>query len=120
MSAWVNVDMCTRRGKPLKVSRTFWEYQSTVSKLITRFCQSQEAPPHPPKREQNTRLLQFYSPQYSRTKLKLNRIRTVRVMANRLLSKEINLKIMNVLTNSIFSFQECMLNFIIEVLPRKF
>lgn len=50
MSAWVNVDMCTRRGKPLKVSRTFWEYQSTVSKLITRFCQSQEAPPHPPKK----------------------------------------------------------------------
>lgn len=45
-------------------------------------------------------------------------------MANWLLSKEINLKIMNVLanivlTNSIFSFQECMLNFIIEVLPRK-
>lgn len=53
MSAWVNVDMCTRRGKPLKVSRTFWEYQSTVSKLITRFCQSQEAPP-PQKKENKT------------------------------------------------------------------
>lgn len=51
MSAWVNVDMCTRRGKPLKVSRTFWEYQSTVSKLITRFCQSQEAPPPTPQKK---------------------------------------------------------------------